>query len=201
MRNIGPVIIGALMLLALAAGAFLFLGGEEQGVIRTDLGEIVIEFYPGEAPNHVENWIELARQGFYDGTTFHRVVPGFVIQGGDPLSKDDDPYNDGLGGPGWNVNEEFNDIPHEQGIVSMARSGENVNSAGSQFFICLDRLPYLDRQYTVFGRVVEGMDVVDAIKARPRVPDDPDRPIQPVVMREVTVRTAYRVPFYGTFYL
>ncbi len=201
MRNIGSIIVGGIMIAALAAGAFLFFGGEEQGVIRTSLGEVVIEFFPDQAPDHVENWLGLARDGFYDGTAFHRVVPGFVIQGGDPLSKDDDPYNDGMGGPGWNVDEEFNDIPHERGIVSMARSGGNVNSAGSQFFICLDRLPYLDRQYTVFGRVVEGMEVVDAITARPRVPDDPDRPIQPVVMREVRVRTAYNIPLFGTFYL
>lgn len=201
MRNIGSIIIGIVLILALAAGGFLFFGGEQQGVIRTELGRIVISFYPDEAPNHVDNFIKLAREGFYDGTTFHRVVPGFVIQGGDPLSKDDNPYNDGMGGPDWNVEQEFNDIPHERGIVSMARDGENVNSAGSQFFICLDRLPYLDRQYTVFGRVVEGMDVVDAITARPRVSGDPDRPRQPVVMKEVRVRTAYYLPFIGVFYL
>ena len=198
MRSLGTKIVGLLVLSALAAGGYLFLGGKPLGVLETELGEIVIEFFPDDAPNHVANWKKLAREGFYDGTTFHRVSPGFVIQGGDPNSKDNDPYNDGLGGPGWFLDQEFNERRHLRGIVSMAR-GEYINSAGSQFFICLADLPYLDRQYTVFGRVIEGMDTVDAIAARPLHPEIPERPLQPVEILKASIRTRYRLPLIGEF--
>lgn len=129
-------------------------------VLETSLGKITIEFYPDVAPNHVENFKKLARNGFYDQTTFHRVIPGFMIQGGDPNSKDADRSNDGQGGPGYTIAAEFSDIKHTRGIVSMARSSD-PNSAGSQFFIVVKDSDYLDGKYSVFGKVIEGMPVVD----------------------------------------
>jgi dolichyl-diphosphooligosaccharide--protein glycosyltransferase len=136
----------------------------EIAVVTTTQGTIEIEFFPNAAPNHVENFIELANQGFYNGTLFHRIDPGFVIQGGDPNTKGDDSDRStwGQGGPGHTVNAEFSDIPHERGIVSMARATD-PNSAGSQFFIVLEDSNFLDGQYTVFGRVISGIDVVDRI--------------------------------------
>jgi cyclophilin family peptidyl-prolyl cis-trans isomerase len=124
--------------------------------ISTDKGDIVFTFYPDDAPQHSAAFIKLARAGFYDGLTFHRVEPGFVIQGGDPSG-------DGTGGPGYRLDAEFNENPHIQGTVAMARSS-NPNSAGSQFYICLDDAPFLNRQYTVFGHVIEGQSVVDAVR-------------------------------------
>jgi peptidyl-prolyl cis-trans isomerase B (cyclophilin B) len=137
--------------------------GKEIAVITTPKGVIKFEFYPKDAPNHVASFIELARAGFYDGTKFHRVEPGFVIQGGDPYSKTGEgPV--GTGGPGYNLQAEFNSRPHLDGTVSMARS-QSPDSAGSQFYICLGPQSFLDGQYTVFGQVTEGMDVVRAITA------------------------------------
>jgi cyclophilin family peptidyl-prolyl cis-trans isomerase len=124
--------------------------------ITTAKGDIVFTFYPKEAPLHSAAFIKLARAGFYDGLTFHRVEPRFVIQGGDPVGN-------GTGGPGYNLDAEFSELPHIKGTVAMARS-QNPNSAGSQFYICLDDAPFLNRQYTVFGHVVEGQSVVDAIR-------------------------------------
>ena len=125
--------------------------------ISTPKGEIVIQFYPDDAPLHSAAFIKLARGGFYDGLTFHRYEPGFVIQGGDPSGN-------GTGGPGYNLDAEFSERPHVKGTVAMARA-QNPNSAGSQFYICLDDAPFLNRQYTVFGHVVEGQNVVDQIRA------------------------------------
>ncbi len=134
--------------------------GSEIVVITTARGVIKFKFYAKEAPKHVEAFIKLARQGFYDGTTFHRVEPGFVVQGGDPYSKTGEgPV--GTGGPGYNLKAEFNKLPHLEGTVAMARS-QSPDSAGSQFYICLAPAPFLDGQYTVFGQVTEGMDVVKA---------------------------------------
>ena len=124
--------------------------------IALDAGDIVFKFYPEDAPQHAAAFIKLARAGFYDGLPFHRVEPGFVIQGGDP-------NGNGTGGPGYQLDAEFNTNPHIKGTVAMARSS-NPNSAGSQFYICLDDAPFLNRQYTVFGHVVEGQDVVDAVR-------------------------------------
>jgi len=132
--------------------------GDELAVITTPKGVIKFEFFPEDAPNHVASFIELTEQGFYDGSKFHRVEPGFVIQGGDPLSKTDDAMV-GTGGPGYMLEAEFNDLPHLDGSVSMARA-QDPDSAGSQFFICMGAQPFLDGQYTVFGQVVEGLDVV-----------------------------------------
>lgn len=135
--------------------------GKEIAVIQTDKGPIKFEFYAEDAPNTVAAFIELAQKGFYDGTKFHRVEPNFVIQGGDPLSKTDDPMV-GTGGPGYSLKAEFNARQHLDGTVSMARS-QSPDSAGSQFYICLGPQPFLDGQYTVFGQVTEGMDIVRTI--------------------------------------
>jgi peptidyl-prolyl cis-trans isomerase B (cyclophilin B) len=144
---------------------------ETTAVIHTKLGDIKLAFYPDLAPNHVESFITLAKKGFFDGTTFHRVVPGFVIQGGDPNTKDPDRSKHGMGGPGYQIKAEFSDKPHKRGTLSMARSAD-PNSAGSQFFICVAEAPFLDGKYTVFGEVTSGMDVVDKIIAQPRDPRD-----------------------------
>jgi peptidyl-prolyl cis-trans isomerase B (cyclophilin B) len=180
--------------LALACGAAeqtappVSASGEEVGVIRVkDLGEIRIRFFPDKAPGHVENWKKLAKKGFYDGTTFHRVIPGFMIQGGDPNTKDDNPANDGMGDAGYKIKAEFNDVPHRRGIVSMARGG-NPDSAGCQFFIVVKDSNFLDGKYTVFGEVISGMEVADKIVNAPR--DGRDRPLENVVMEKVTVEPA-----------
>lgn len=136
--------------------------GDEIAVITTKKGKIEIRFFPQDAPNHVASFIELAESGFYDGTTFHRVEPGFVVQGGDPYSKTGEgPV--GTGGPGWRLKAEFNSRHHVEGTVAMARA-KDPDSAGSQFYICLAPAPFLDGQYTVFGEVVEGMDVVKRLQ-------------------------------------
>lgn len=157
---------------------------DEVAVIQTRMGEIVLEFFPDVAPQHVNNFKKLARAGFYDGITFHRVIPGYIIQGGDPNSRDDDRSNDGLGGPGYTIPAEFNDRPHLRGTLSMAR-GQDPNSAGSQFFICLRPAPLLDGKYTVFGQVIKGIDVVDRIANVPR--DIRDNPLEPIPMEKVTI--------------
>lgn len=142
-------------------------------------GAITLKFYPDVAPNHVRNMIKLAKEGFYNGTTFHRVIPGFMIQGGDPNSKNPDRSTHGMGGPGYRLAAEFNDRPHKRGVLSMARA-QDPNSAGSQFFICVADCSFLDRQYTAFGEVVSGMEVVDRIVQAER--DDRDNPLVPIVM-------------------
>lgn len=144
---------------------------EKRAVIETKYGEIEIMFFPEVAPGHVENFLKLAGDGFYDGTIFHRVIPGFMIQGGDPNTKGLDKRLYGTGGPGWNVKAEFNERPHKRGVVSMARS-QHPDSAGSQFFIVVKDSNFLDGQYTVFGEVTRGMEVADKIVDLPRDPRD-----------------------------
>ncbi len=147
-------------------------------VIETKFGNIELKFFPDVAPNHVNNFIELAKKGFYDGTTFHRVIPGFMIQGGDPNSRNANKATHGMGGPGYTVKAEFNDRPHKRGTLSMARAAD-PNSAGSQFFICVADAPFLDKQYSVFGEVASGLDVVDKIVSQPRDPrDNPNERIE-----------------------
>jgi len=143
----------------------------EQAIIETKFGSMTIKFLPEVAPGHVKNFLDLAKKGFYDGSTFHRVIPGFMIQGGDPNSKNPDKSKHGMGGPGYEIKAEFNSTPHKRGIVSMARSGR-PDSAGSQFFICVKDSNFLDRQYTVFGEVVSGMEVADKIVSAPRDAND-----------------------------
>lgn len=143
------------------------------------LGDIVLKFFPDVAPGHVKNFTDLAKKGFYNGTTFHRVIPGFMIQGGDPNSKNPDRSSHGMGGPGHKVKAEFNSKPHKRGIVSMARSND-PDSAGSQFFICVADANFLDWQYTVFGEVVSGMDVADKVVGMKR--DGNDNPFERVEM-------------------
>jgi len=143
------------------------------------LGDIVLKFFPEVAPGHVKNFTDLAKKGFYNGTTFHRVIPGFMIQGGDPNSKNPDRSMHGMGGPGHKVKAEFNSKPHKRGIVSMARSND-PDSAGSQFFICVADANFLDWQYTVFAEVVTGMDVADKVVSMKR--DGNDNPFERVEM-------------------
>ena len=143
-------------------------------------GEIRLKFFPDLAPNHVKNLVTLANDKFYDGTTFHRVIPGFMIQGGDPNSRDADRSRHGSGGPGHRVNAEFNNTPHKRGIVSMARA-QDPNSAGSQFFICVADANFLDGQYTAFGEVVSGMEIADRIVNAKR--DGNDNPLQRIEMK------------------
>jgi peptidyl-prolyl cis-trans isomerase B (cyclophilin B) len=154
----------------------------EHAIIETPLGEMELEFFPEKAPGHVKNYLDLARKGFYDGTTFHRVIPGFMIQGGCPNTKDQKASRSshGTGGPGYNVKAEFNDTPHKRGIVSMARA-QSPDSAGCQFFICVADSGFLDRQYTAFGRVVRGMEVADKIVNSPR--DARDNPNDRIDMK------------------
>jgi len=143
-------------------------------------GDIQLKFYPEVAPNHVKNMVTLGKNTFYDGTTFHRVIPGFMIQGGDPHSKDADRSRHGTGGPGHHVNAEFSQTPHKRGTLSMARS-QDPNSAGSQFFICVADANFLDGQYTAFGEVVKGMEIVDRIVNVQR--DSNDNPLQRIEMK------------------
>ncbi len=131
-------------------------------VVETTLGSFKMKLFPDVAPKHCENFKKLANSGFYDGTSFHRVIPGFMIQGGDILSRDANRDNDGTGGPGWTVPAEFNSISHKRGIMSMARS-RDPDSAGSQFFICVADASYLDKNYTVFGEVIENVHIIDRI--------------------------------------
>jgi len=145
------------------------------------LGDIVLRFFSDVAPGHTKNFVDLSRSGFYDGSHFHRVIPGFMIQGGDPNSKDAAARErHGTGGPGYMIKAEFNDTSHLRGVLSMARSGD-PNSAGSQFFICSSDAFGLDRQYSAFGRVVRGIEVVDKIVSQPR--DRRDNPTERIEMK------------------
>lgn len=168
--------VGLLMLTAWLPAVGVVLAAEGAGgkapkaVIKTKFGDMEIVFFPDKAPNHVQNFIKLAKSGYYNGTIFHRVIPGFMIQGGDPNTKDPNkPESYGMGGPNEKLKAEFNETPHRRGIVSMARTND-PNSAGSQFFIVVKDSNFLDGQYTVFGEVVKGMEVADKIVSLPRNP-------------------------------
>ncbi len=145
--------------------------------IETDAGTMVAELYPKIAPQTVNSFVFLAREGFYDNVIFHRVIPGFMIQGGDPTGT-------GTGGPGYRVPAEFNDTKHDRGILSMART-QDPDSAGSQFFVMHARSPHLDNQYTAFGKVTAGLETIDKIVNAPR--DDNDRPNDPVKIKTITI--------------
>jgi len=145
--------------------------------ITTNLGTIEIEFFDDVSPGHVKNFTDLAKKGYYDGLIFHRVIDGFMIQGGCPKGT-------GSGGPGYTIKAEFNDIKHERGIVSMARTPD-PDSAGSQFFIIHKPSYFLDNQYSVFGKVTSGMEIVDKIATAPKGAND--RPVQPIAMTSVVI--------------
>ncbi len=153
---------------------------ETKAVIETKFGNIELKFFPEVAPQHVTNFMDLAKKGFYDGTTFHRVIPGFMIQGGDPNSKNPDRSKHGTGGPGYTIKAEFNEKPHKRGTLSMARAA-HPDSAGSQFFICVADSFFLDKKYTVFGEVTSGMEVADKIVSQPR--DKTDNPLEKIEMK------------------
>ncbi len=157
---------------------------DEVAVVKTSMGTMVLEFWSDVAPKHVENFKTLAKKGFYDGTAFHRVIKGFMIQGGDPLTKDASKEAAwGTGDPGYKIKAEFNERSHTRGVLSMARS-QSPDSAGSQFFICHGDPTFLDRQYTTFGKVIKGDDVLEKIGTTKTHP--PDRP--DVVQRVESIR-------------
>jgi len=155
--------------------------------LHTSAGEIDIRFFPDVAPNHVKNFIDLAEKGFYNDTKFHRVIPEFMIQGGDPNTKTGSPSTWGTGGTGTYLNAEFSTVKHKRGIVSMARS-TSPDSASSQFFIMVADTPQLDGQYSVFGQVTKGMDVADKIVSAQTGPQN--RPLDPVTINKVVIRAA-----------
>jgi peptidyl-prolyl cis-trans isomerase B (cyclophilin B) len=159
-------------------------------VIETDAGELAVEFFADVAPGHVENFVKLAREGYFDGTCFHRVIPGFMIQGGDPNTKSKDVSKWGTGGPGYKIKAEFNKVHHERGVLSMARSA-HPDSAGSQFFVVHGEAGFLDGKYTAFGRLTEGFDALDAIATAPCHSDgEGSRPKNPVRIKKVVIRKA-----------
>ena len=163
----------------------------EVAIIKTSEGEMVLEFWPDVAPGHVENFKKLAKQGFYDGTCFHRVIKGFMIQGGDPNTKDDTKKAQwGQGGPGYTINAEFNKKPHVRGTLSMARTSD-PNSAGSQFFICHADARFLDRQYTAFGKLIKGDDVLEKLATTATQPGD--RPVKRMNLESVKIVAAETV--------
>jgi peptidyl-prolyl cis-trans isomerase B (cyclophilin B) len=168
----------------------------EVAVIKTSEGEMVVQFWTDAAPNTIENFKKLARQGFYDGTIFHRIVKGFMIQGGDPNSKDPAKENSyGQGDPGYKIKAEFNDHPHERGVLSMARAS-NPDSAGSQFFICLAPIHRLDHQYTTFGKLIKGNDVLEKIGNTPverSAQGEMSKPTKRVVIESVKIVPAESV--------
>jgi len=172
-RNLVVVFLSTLLLTAAVSA-------QEIAVIETKFGKIEVQFFKDKAPGHVKNFKDLARKGFYDGTIFHRVIPGFMIQGGDPNTKSDDRSNHGMGGPGYSIKAEFNDTLHKRGILSMARS-QDPNSAGSQFFIVVKDSAFLDGRYTAFGKVLSGMTVADQIVNAPR--DRRDNPNERIEMK------------------
>ena len=170
-RNLVVILLSTLLLTAVVSA-------QEIAVIETKFGKIEMELFADKAPGHVKNFKDLAKKGFYDGTIFHRVIPGFMIQGGDPNTKSDDRATHGMGGPGHSINAEFNDTLHKRGVLSMARS-QNPNSAGSQFFIVVKKSSFLDGKYTAFGKVLSGMAVADQIVNAPRDrKDNPDERIE-----------------------
>jgi peptidyl-prolyl cis-trans isomerase B (cyclophilin B) len=189
-----------LMLLLVGAAAFAadekkeektpMNSSNEVAVIKTSEGDMVVQFWTDAAPATVENFKKLARQGFYDGTIFHRIVKEFMIQGGDPNSKDPAKENSyGQGGPGYNIKAEFNNHSHDRGVVSMAR-GPDPDSAGSQFFICLAPVHRLDHQYTTFGKLVKGQDVLEKIGDIPVTKNsmgEPSKPTKRVVIESIKI--------------
>jgi peptidyl-prolyl cis-trans isomerase B (cyclophilin B) len=159
----------------------------EQAVLKTSYGEMTVAFWPDVAPKTVENFKKLAREGFYDGTAFHRIIKGFMVQGGCPNTKMDRNGVPGTGGPGYQIKAEFNDKSHVRGVISMARSS-NPDSAGSQFFICHGNAKFLDRQYTAFGELVAGDDVLEKIaNVKTGGGNENSTPVERVALEKVTI--------------
>ena len=181
------LLIGVFM--AFGCGGQTVKSDEEVAVIKTDFGDIVLAFHEDTAPQHVANFKKLAREGFYNSCTFHRIIPGFMIQGGDPNSKNDDRADDGLGGPGYTIPAEI-EMQHQRGSLAAARMGDNVNpdraSSGSQFYICVVKTSHLDGAYTVFGETIDGFDVIDEIVSQPR--DARNNPNEKIEMRVEIVK-------------
>jgi peptidyl-prolyl cis-trans isomerase B (cyclophilin B) len=195
-------VLGLILLTLLVIGV-LFMSTEKENnvaVISTNFGDMVVEFYPDIAPMHVESFIALANEEYFNGTTFHRVIPGFMIQGGDPNSRNENRATHGTGGRAgkffglgneedpstWLIPQEFSDTPHVKGILSMARTND-PNSASSQFFVCHDNANFLDNNYTVFGKVIDGLDIIDEIANVAK--DQNDNPLERV---EMSIRIAKR---------
>jgi peptidyl-prolyl cis-trans isomerase B (cyclophilin B) len=187
--------------LSAAPGATAPKEGEEVAILETNHGRVVLKFFHDKAPKHVESFKKLTKDGFYDGVRFHRVIPGFMIQGGDPNTKEGDRSRHGTGGPGYRVKGEMNDILHTRGILSAARTAD-PDSAGSQFFIMVREAPHLNpardsagnlvpgrEGYTVYGQVIEGMDVVDKIVALPRDPRDNPLEENPAIIKKASIAT------------
>ena len=195
-------VFGFILLTLLVIGV-LFMSTEKENnvaVISTNFGDMVVEFYPDIAPVHVESFMALANEEYFNGTTFHRVIPGFMIQGGDPNSRNENRATHGTGGRAgkffglgneedpstWLIPQEFSDTPHVKGILSMARTND-PNSASSQFFVCHDNANFLDNNYTVFGKVIDGLDIIDEIANVAK--DQNDNPLERV---EMSIRIAKR---------
>jgi len=195
-------LFGFILLTLLVIGV-LFMSTEKENnvaVISTNFGDMVVEFYPDIAPMHVESFMTLANEEYFNGTTFHRVIPGFMIQGGDPNSRNENRATHGTGGRAgkffglgneedpstWLIPQEFSDTPHVKGILSMARTND-PNSASSQFFVCHDNANFLDNNYTVFGKVIDGLDIIDEIANVAK--DQNDNPLERV---EMSIRIAKR---------
>ena len=195
-------LFGFILLTLLVIGV-LFMTTEKENnvaVISTNFGDMVVEFYPDIAPMHVESFMALANEEYFNGTTFHRVIPGFMIQGGDPNSRNENRATHGTGGRAgkffglgneedpstWLIPQEFSDTPHVKGILSMARTND-PNSASSQFFVCHDNANFLDNNYTVFGKVIDGLDIIDEIANVAK--DQNDNPLERV---EMSIRIAKR---------
>ena len=195
-------VLGLILLTLLVIGV-LFMTTEKENnvaVISTNFGDMVVEFYPDIAPMHVESFMALVNEEYFNGTTFHRVIPGFMIQGGDPNSRNENRATHGTGGRAgkffglgneedsstWLIPQEFSDTPHVKGILSMARTND-PNSASSQFFVCHDNANFLDNNYTVFGKVIDGLDIIDEIANVAK--DQNDNPLERV---EMSIRIAKR---------
>ena len=171
--------------LAVTLSVRTFAADDEVAVVKTNMGTMVLEFWADVAPKHVENFKTLAKKGFYDGTAFHRVIKDFMIQGGDPLTKDDaQAARWGTGDPGYKIKAEFNAKKHVRGVLSMARS-QDPDSAGSQFFICHGSPSFLDGKYTAFGKLISGDDVLEKIATTETAPGD--RPVKKVVVESVKI--------------
>jgi peptidyl-prolyl cis-trans isomerase B (cyclophilin B) len=176
---------------------------DEVAVMETSKGRMVAEFWEKDAPQTVANFKKLSRQGFYDGTGFHRIIKGFMIQGGDPKSKNPGASDLGTGGPGYTINDEFNDHPHVKGVLSMANTG-GANTAGSQFFVMHGTAPSLDHHYTGFGHLIAGMDVLDKIAnsatgPNPSMPGENSKPMDWTTLKSVKImsRSAYMASMSG----